>query len=110
MLQYKKIDVSEGIGINKSNKSIECMICHYRYFKEIGYNFQPYACNRCNDLSVMVYDLDDFIILNIKGVDCRYCVRNMSKNRAIKLISNSELDDKDTLRIWILVQVKHPLK
>ena len=29
MLQYERISVSEGIDINKSNKSKECMICHY---------------------------------------------------------------------------------
>ena len=31
MLQYERIDVSEGIYINKSNKSKECMICHHWY-------------------------------------------------------------------------------
>ena len=40
------------------------MLCHYCYLKDIGYKFQPYACIRCHDLSVMVYDLDDFMILN----------------------------------------------
>ena len=34
------------------------MLCHYWYFKDIGYKFQPYACNRCHDLSMMTYDLD----------------------------------------------------
>ena len=67
MLQYERIDVSEGIDINKSNKSKECMLCHYWYFKDFGFKFQPYACNGCHDLSMMVYDLDDFIILDIKG-------------------------------------------
>ena len=66
MLQYEKIGVSEGIDINKSNK---CMLCHYWYFKDIGYRFEPYAYNKCHDISMMVYDLDDFMILNIKGVD-----------------------------------------
>ena len=32
MFYYNKIDVLEGIDINKSNKSKECMICHYWYF------------------------------------------------------------------------------
>ena len=36
MLQYERNDVSEEIGINKSNKSKECMICHYCYSKDIG--------------------------------------------------------------------------
>ena len=29
MLQYERIDVSERIDLNKSDKSKECMICHY---------------------------------------------------------------------------------
>ena len=29
MLQYERIDVSERIDINKSNKLKERMICHY---------------------------------------------------------------------------------
>ena len=29
MLEYDRIDISEGIDINKTNKSKECMPCHY---------------------------------------------------------------------------------
>ena len=29
MIEYERIDVSEGIDINKTNKSKECMRCHY---------------------------------------------------------------------------------
>ena len=57
MLQYEKIDVSEGIYINKSNKSKECIICHYWYFKNIGYKFEPYVCNKCHDILMMAYEL-----------------------------------------------------
>ena len=28
MLQYERIDISEGIDFDKTNKSVECMICH----------------------------------------------------------------------------------
>ena len=104
------MDVSEGIYINKSNKFKECMLCHYWYLKYIGYKFQTYACNRRYDLSMMVYDLDYFMILNIKCVDYRCFVCNMSKNTAIKLLKNSQLDNKGTLLAWILVQTKHPLQ
>ena len=97
MLQYERIDVSEGIDINKSNKSKEIMIWHYWYFKGIGFKFEPYVCNGCHDVSMMVYDLDDLMILNIKGVDYRYFAFNMSKNTAIKLLNNYQLDDEGTL-------------
>ena len=35
MLQYERIDISEVIDFNKTNKSVECMICHYWYFKDM---------------------------------------------------------------------------
>ena len=45
MLQFGRIDVSEGTDLNKPDKSKERMICHYRYFKDIGYKYEPYVCN-----------------------------------------------------------------
>ena len=47
MLQYERIDVSEGIDINKSNKSKEYILSHYWYFKDIGYKFKPCPCITC---------------------------------------------------------------
>ena len=35
MLEYDRIDISEGIDANKSSASKECGICHYWYFKDI---------------------------------------------------------------------------
>ena len=54
MLQYERIDISEGIDFDKSNKSTKCMICHYWYFKDIGFKYQPYVCNKCYDLSMVI--------------------------------------------------------
>ena len=51
MLLYERIDISEGTDINKSNESKESMICHYWYFKDIGYKVEPYVCNKCYGLS-----------------------------------------------------------
>ena len=73
------------------------MICHYWYFKDIGFKFQAYASNAYHDLSMMVYDLDDFMILNIKRLDYRCFVCNMSKNTGIKRLNNCQLDDKGSL-------------
>ena len=38
MLEYDRIDISEGIDVNKTSASKECDICHYWYFKDIGSN------------------------------------------------------------------------
>ena len=36
MLRHQKIDVSEGIDVNKTSASKECELCHYWFFKVIG--------------------------------------------------------------------------
>ena len=46
---------------------------------------------------MLVYDLNDFMILNIKGVDYRCYVFNMGKSDAIKMLNNSVLDNKGVL-------------
>ena len=73
------------------------MIYHYWYFKDIGYKYEPNVCDKCYDLSMVVQDLKDLMILKIKGVDYRCYVFNMSKNDAIKLPNKSKLDNKGVL-------------
>ena len=97
MSQYERIDISEGINFDKSNKSVECMTCHYWYFKDIGFRYQPYVCNKCHDLSMVVQDLKDLMISKIKVFDYRSYVFNMSKKDVIKLLNNSKLDNKEVL-------------
>ena len=49
ILQYEKIDVSEGIDTNKTSASKEGMLCHYWYFKDVGFKFEPYELKKhCN--------------------------------------------------------------
>ena len=71
MFQYDRIDVSVGIYINKTSESKEeCDICHYLYFKDSGFKYEPYVYHCCQDISVMTYELKNIAILNVKGVDC----------------------------------------
>ena len=46
---------------------------------------------------MVVYDLKNFTMLNIKGVDYRFYVFNMSISDAINLLNNSWLDNKGVL-------------
>ena len=46
---------------------------------------------------MMVYDLSDFMILNVIGADYRCFVFNISKNDAIKLLNDSVLNNKGVL-------------
>ena len=110
MLEYKRIGFWEGIDINKSSKSKECMLCHYWYFKDIGFNFEPRVCNGCPDILMMAYQLKNIAILNVKRVDYRCVLWEVTKNDAINMLGNSISDDKGTLWIWILVQIKSPVE
>ena len=40
MLPYEKIDVSEGIDVNKTSASKECVLCHCWLFKDVGFKFK----------------------------------------------------------------------
>ena len=45
MLEYERTDVSDGIDVDMTNKSIECMLCHYYYFLDKNFSIGPYLCD-----------------------------------------------------------------
>ena len=71
MLYYDRIDVSEGIYVNRTSASKEGYVCHYWYFLNYSFKFKKNVCNRCHDLLMMFVNLSDIAILNIKGCDYR---------------------------------------
>ena len=97
MMQYNRIDVSEGIGINKKSESKEYMLCRYWYFKDVHYKFQPYVSNGCHPVSIMAYELKSIAILNAKGTDYRCILWCISKNDVVGRLNNSMLEDKGVL-------------
>ena len=68
-------------------------VCHYWYFLNFSFKFEPNACNRCHDL-IMSMNLSDITILNIKGSDYRCIISLISKNEAINLLQNADLIEK----------------
>ena len=69
MLEYDRINISEGIDINKSSNSKECDICYYWYFLDKNFNYEPYFCNGCHDLMQKAMNFNDIAIVSIKGND-----------------------------------------
>ena len=86
------IDVSEGIDINKANASKECDICHQWCLKDIGFKYEPYLCNGCHNLMEKAINFNDVAIFSDKGSDYRIHFWYMSKDDAINIIENSNLD------------------
>ena len=94
MLYFNRIDVSQGNDVNKISETNECDICHYRFFLNYSFKFQPNVCNRCHDLLLMSMNLSNIAILNIKGSDHCCIISLISKNEAINLILNTYLTKK----------------
>ena len=94
MLEYHRIDISEGIDIKKTNASKECKICHYWYFKDIGFKYEPYLCNGCHGLMQKAISVNDVAIVYVKESAYRIRFWYMSNDDAISIMNNSNLIDK----------------
>ena len=90
MLYFHGIDFSEGIDVNKTSITKQCDVCHYWYFMNKGFKFQPIVCNKCLDLLMMSVNLSDIAILNIKGSNYCCIISGISKNEAINLMQNAD--------------------
>ena len=63
MLEYDRIDISEGVDINKTNTSKECDVSHYWYFLDKNFNYEPYLCNGWHDLMPKAINFNDVVIV-----------------------------------------------
>ena len=94
ILYYDRIDVSEGININKTSKSKECDNCHYWYFLNKEFKFQSYVCNRCHESLMMSVQLSDIAILEIWNADYCCIISRISKSQALNLMQNIDFTEQ----------------
>ena len=66
MVEFERIDISEGIDVNKTNLPKECDICRYWYFKDIGFKYESYLCNGYHDLMQKVMSFNNIAIVYVK--------------------------------------------
>ena len=85
LISYERIDKSDSIDFNKSEKSKECRICHYFYFSD-GFKYQPYVCNSCHDFSIFVQILSNFFIVTVKNIDYRVYISGVDKKSCNLLV------------------------
>ena len=53
MLEYDRIDISEGINIKKCKEtSRESSLCKFYYFFDKNFKYVPYLCDGCYDISM----------------------------------------------------------
>ena len=83
MLEYDRINISEGIDIKKC-KHLENVI--YANFLDKNFNFGPYLCNGCYDMSLKAVSMKNFAIINHNGNHYRVNFAFISKKDAYNLI------------------------
>ena len=94
MLEHNRINISEGIDVNKTSASRKGNICHYWYFEDIGFKHEPYLFNGCHDLMQKAMSFNNIAIVYVKGSAYRIHFWYMSKNDAINIMNGSNLVDK----------------
>ena len=66
-------------------------------FLNKNFNYEPYLCNVCHDLIQKAMNFNDVAIVSIKGNDYRIHFWYMSKDNAISIMNNSNLNEKTGL-------------
>ena len=96
MLEYDRINISEGIDINKCEEtSRECSLCKFYYFLD---KYGPYLCDGCYDMFMKKIMSQNLTIINHNGNYYHVIFAFMSKKDAYNLIKNAViLGEKGTL-------------
>ena len=99
MLEYDRIDLSEGIDVNKcEDTSRKCKLCQYYYFVFKNFNYRRHICDGCHDISTKAISMQNIAIIYHDGH--AYCVNFafMSRNDAFNLMKKLVIiDTKGTL-------------
>ena len=99
LLEYDRIDISEGVDINKCEEtSKKCSLCKFYYFLDKSSSYGPFLCNGCYDMSLKVISMQNLAIINHNGNHYRVNFAFISKKDAYNLIKNATIiDKKETL-------------
>ena len=90
MLEYDRIDISEGIDINKCEEtSTECSLCKFYYFLDKNFKYGPYLCDGYYNVFMKTVSTQNLTIINHNGNYCRVIFAFMTKKGAYNLIKNA---------------------
>ena len=54
----------------------------------MGYKAELHICNKCHNVLMGAYELENIAILNVKGVGYRYISWVVSKNEVFNILNN----------------------
>ena len=83
MIEYDRIDISEGIDVDMLNKSQECTPCHYWYFLDNNFSYGPYLCDDCYNIMQKSINFKNIAIVHVKKSVYRIYFLYMNKREAM---------------------------
>ena len=87
MLEYDRIDLSEGIDVNKCKEtSKKCNSCQYYYFVFKNFSYQRHIFDVCHDISTKAISMQNTAIIYHDGYAYRVNFAFMSRNDAFNLM------------------------
>ena len=92
MLKYDKIDITEGIDVDKTNKSRE-LFCHNWYYLNKNFSYGPFTCDGCYNIVQTSTDFKNTAIVHVKKSAYRIYFKD-SKRKAKKLMNKFDLIGK----------------
>ena len=88
ILEYDRIDLSVGIDIKKCKEtSRECSLCKFCYFLDKKFDYGPYLCNGCHDMSLKAISMKNLAIIKHNENTYRVNFAFLSKKDASNLIN-----------------------
>ena len=97
MIKYDKIDITEGIDLNETNKSKKCMFCHYWHYLNKNFNYGPFTCDGCYNIVQRQTDFKNIAIIHFKNNACRVYFEDISKHKAKKIMKEFNLVGKTSV-------------
>ena len=95
MLEYDRIDLSEVIDVSKcKDTSKKCSLCKFYYSLDKNFNYGPYLCDGCYDMSLKAISMHNLAIVYRGGRAYHVIFVFMSKKDAFNLIKNAVIIDK----------------
>ena len=72
----------------------KCSLCKFYYFLDKNFNYKPYLCDCCYDMSLKATSINNLAIVYRGEQAYRINFASMSKNDAFNLIKISVIIDK----------------
>ena len=89
MLEYDRIDISEGIDIDKCEETCSlCSLCKFYYFLDKYFICRPCLCDGCY-MSMKAVSMQNLTVINHNGNYYRIIFTFMTKKDAHNLIKNA---------------------